>query len=394
MKKLIIARWLVIILMTFSCGFISGWWLHQRIPLPAEQVEDLSGFQLEWQPAMTAEEVWSSKAEIDKSDQSFESALAEQRLDDALVLYQQQERSDNTVQLESLLMKKVKSWAADKQEDKAINTLERFTQHYYQDQILLSELAKLYLNEKEYTKSLETLLSARSFLVEGKDYEQITSEVFNLSKRIYQENSAKQTLEASLLLFQKLTMLEPEQGFYRYALTESYLAVNDLSSAISELEILRLDPEYEKKATDMLAVLLPPLIENSEEKQTAGVFLKHIGRHYIATVGLQDNTSAQLLVDTGATLTTLPTELLLNLKGRKMAQRISHANIRTASGTVFAPIYLVKELTLGQFVLKNLEVAGMDSGLQQADGLLGMNALRQFHFQIDQDRSQLILTPR
>ncbi|MRI33052.1 hypothetical protein EOPP23_08655 [Endozoicomonas sp. OPT23] len=394
MKRLIIARWFVVAAMMFCSGLITGWWLHHRIPVPVEQAQDVPELLSSWQPVPSSRELWSDKLEAEQPLSDFESALVEQRLDDALVLYQQQERAGSITELRRVLIRTVKNWGANSQQDKAINTLERFTQHYYQDQELLSELARLYLNEKELTKSLETLLNARSFLIPGKDYEHLSGEILNLAKRIFKENAVKQKLEASLSLFQKLTMLEPEQGFYRYALVESYLAINDLNSAIAELEILQLDPEYEKKASDMLLALLPPPVEAAEEKQTAGITLQHTGKHYIATVTLQNNTNVQLLLDTGASLTTLPDELLLELKRRKMAHRVSHANISTAGGTVFAPIYLVKEVTLGQFVLKNLEVAGMSSGTAQADGLLGMNALRQFHFQIDQDRSQLLLTPR
>ena len=387
----------------FSTGFLTGWWFHHRLVEPHLQPqvnEAVEGYLLpEWFAKPAPEYSIPEQSVVDmqttnKVAVDFGRALKEQRLDDALVLYQQQERVADISSLRRRLLEVIASWSKENQTGLAIETLERFTQHYYQDQELLTELAKLYLNDKEYISSLETLLNARSFLMAGKEHERLTSEILSLAKDIFHKHSGKQTLETILQLFQKLTMLEPEQGFYRYALAESYLAINDANSAVSELEILQMDPEYEKKASTMLMALLPPPVENVEEKQTAGIPLQLTGKHYIASVTLQDNTRVNLMLDTGASLTTLPDELLLNLKRRRMAHRVSHTNINTAGGTVFAPVYQVKELTLGQFVLKNLEVAGMRSGLPQADGLLGMNVLRQFHFQIDQDRSQLILTPR
>lgn len=77
-----------------------------------------------------------------------------------------------------------------------------------------------------------------------------------------------------------------------------------------------------------------------------------------------------------------------------MAHRVGHTHLKTASGVAFAAIYRVKELHLGQYIIKDLEVAGLDLESSFAEGLLGMNVLGQFHFQIDQDRNQLILSPR
>ena len=52
-------------------------------------------------------------------------------------------------------------------------------------------------------------------------------------------------------------------------------------------------------------------------------------------------------------------------------------------------------MTLGPYKLSNIGVFVMpEAAMQQADGLLGMNVLKQFHFQLDQSNAELLLTPR
>ena len=79
-------------------------------------------------------------------------------------------------------------------------------------------------------------------------------------------------------------MLEPDYGFYRFALVESYLSLDDVESAIRELEILQIDPEFGRKAAEMLAALLPPVPEEVEEQPLGLVPLIASGRHYMLDV--------------------------------------------------------------------------------------------------------------
>ena len=52
-------------------------------------------------------------------------------------------------------------------------------------------------------------------------------------------------------------------------------------------------------------------------------------------------------------------------------------------------------MTLGPYRLTDIGVFVMpEAAMQQADGLLGMNVLKQFHFQLDQTTAELLLVPR
>ncbi len=68
---------------------------------------------------------------------------------------------------------------------------------------------------------------------------------------------------------------------------------------------------------------------------------------------------------------------------------------RTAGGVVMGTVYRVPELTMGPYVLKNTDVAVIDFPThREIDGLLGMNILGQFRFQIDQENARLRLSEK
>lgn len=58
-------------------------------------------------------------------------------------------------------------------------------------------------------------------------------------------------------------------------------------------------------------------------------------------------------------------------------------------------VYSVPELRLGSYVITNSQIAVIDFDTSRGfDGLLGMNVLGQFRFQIDQDNAKLLLSSK
>lgn len=394
-KRLLILRLASWSIMMFSTGLITGWWLHERLPMPSQE-EDSTVLIQEWSPLPEFLPT-PHTAEEPPEFGDFEQALDEQRYDDALVIYQRQEIQSPQLfeALRQRFLRKIDQWLADNQPSQVITVLERFTQHYYQDQSLLARLSQTLIDQKELAKAIEVQLSARSYEVTPSELEKLTNNIHKLSQSLFEQQSKRQRLDEILELLQRLAMLEPEYAFYRYALAETYLSMDDVDSAIRELEILQVDAEFGRKASDMLTKLLPPPPEEPEEDLPVNTIpLSTVGNHYIVSVNTGGEFNARLLIDTGASLTTLPTETLLELKRKKLAHRVGHTELKTANGFRFSPIYRLKEFQIGGYSLKNLEVAGLDMGSMESDGLLGMNVLGQFHFQINQDQNTLLLQPR
>ncbi|KEQ16468.1 retropepsin-like aspartic protease [Endozoicomonas numazuensis] len=393
MKKLLTLRLLTLSIMMFSTGLITGWWVHELLAIRGEKLSSDEGNYQDWLPLQDFSNTFERSA-LPQEIIDFEQALEGHRYDDALVIYQQQERQDSELsqRLKTVLLQKIDEWS--EHQDDSIDGLERFTQHYYQDVDFLQKLADLYTEQEALEKAIEVLISARSFSVQPEELERTTTRIHKLSRLFYNRQQKSQKLHETLPFFQKLTAVEPDYAFYRFALAQAYLSTDNSSSAIRELELLQTDEEFGRQASHQLSDLLPPIPEEPEDIPSSAIPLFTQGRHYMAEAQTQDRSQSRLLIDTGASLTTLPTSLLRELKRRKMAYQVGSTELKTANGLAFAPLYQVKELHLGQYILKNLEVAGLDLGYPFAEGLLGMNALGQFHFQIDQDRNHLILTPR
>lgn len=105
--------------------------------------------------------------------------------------------------------------------------------------------------------------------------------------------------------------------------------------------------------------------------------------HYVFNA-LVNNKKITFLVDTGATITSIPMNLAeqLNLKvGRPF-------NVETANGRTKAYATKIDHLKLGAIELNNV-AASLISGINGNEALLGMNVLK--HFELIQRNKQLII---
>ena len=110
---------------------------------------------------------------------------------------------------------------------------------------------------------------------------------------------------------------------------------------------------------------------------------------------LNQDDDIQLLIDTGAALTTLTRTAFDQLNSQSQAQYTGSRFFQTANGTIKGEIYLFPQVNFGAYRLYDLPIAVLDFSMSEGiDGLLGMNTLGKFHFQLDQDQGVLLLNPR
>ena len=397
MKRPVIAYSLVFSVLMLSAGMIIGWWLHDRLERSAMTASSpyVSYSHAERAPFNTALPVqrYDSESLAEDDLTGFTNALNDHRIDDALVIYQQYEHtsaSDNNPFRTTL-----KEWLTTHNDEQTTVVLERFTDHYFQDTDLLTLLADHYEQQGNREAAIISLLNQQRFTTEESQHQPLGERIHRLSQTLFDQSLKDHQLDQHLSLFQRLTSSEPEDGFYRFALSQIYLALNDTDSAIRELELLQEHPDYSAQAEAQLASLLPaPSIEEPEDLPAGSIPLVRQNGHHIVTVIAGGRETARLILDTGASLTTLPSGLLQRLRSNKRAVRVSHTQLKTAGGYRFAPIYLLKELQIGPFLVRDIQVAELDLYEPHSEGLLGMDVLGQFQIQLDQDRNTLTLQPR
>lgn len=138
--------------------------------------------------------------------------------------------------------------------------------------------------------------------------------------------------------------------------------------------------------------------EETEEAVDATQFDRAIdltrrGDHFVVSATL-NNRKMNLMIDTGASTTVLTQKAFSKLRtGRFNSDFIGEYLVNTAGGQIKAPIYRLRSMAIADYRIKDIAVVVLPmEEFSQADGLLGMNFLREFDFRIDQLRALLFLT--
>ena len=119
--------------------------------------------------------------------------------------------------------------------------------------------------------------------------------------------------------------------------------------------------------------------------------LTQVGDQFIAPFFIGGR-RIDLLLDTGASTTAVSQSVFYSLPELADGEFVGVFTINTAGGPIRAEMVTMPVVSLGPYTLYNTNVLIVpDQSFRGAAGLLGMNVLKNFHFQIDQRASELIL---
>ena len=116
-------------------------------------------------------------------------------------------------------------------------------------------------------------------------------------------------------------------------------------------------------------------------------------RQIPVTASLNQGTSQDFIVDTGASMVTIPYSTAADL-GIIITVRNPRRTVYTASGVIHAPEVVLDSITLEGFETYNVSALVLDLPNQPEMGLLGLNYLRRFKMDLSTDEGLLALTPR
>lgn len=124
---------------------------------------------------------------------------------------------------------------------------------------------------------------------------------------------------------------------------------------------------------------------------TRVVKLEREGDSYFVNVRINKSQNARLLLDTGASNIQVSRRIVQ--KSGINISRERRVNCTLADGSIVpAAAIVLKEVRIGGVKVKNVDaVALLYEEITQSDGLLGMSFLNNFNFEIDTDRSLLLL---
>jgi clan AA aspartic protease (TIGR02281 family) len=143
-----------------------------------------------------------------------------------------------------------------------------------------------------------------------------------------------------------------------------------------------------------------PLIEEAltkinEKNKLSKIYNKAIpltkrGEHFILDV-LVNGQSLSLMIDTGATYSSLNQNLLSNLNYEIIKKDLL---LYTFNGTIKENLIAVNKLQVDDITLNNFNFVTSKLNNPNDDGVIGMNFFKKFDFKIDQEENLLYLSGR
>ena len=226
----------------------------------------------------------------------------------------------------------------------------------------------------------------------------IQQQILSLTSNTIEQLSNNYSWDTLARFVEPLLQLEPNNRQYILSLANAYAELYQAGLMENVLASLALDDPAAQKIRQILITqqASQPDDDGASEselstKNTRPIPLKHIGDHYVVNASLSNN-SVALLIDTGASITAISRAFYNNLSNKYKINFLGRFNINTAGGMIMAPMYQFRELTIQHVTLQNIPVVIIPmGGMEHADGLLGMNFLREFDFKIDQTHSVLFL---
>lgn len=212
-------------------------------------------------------------------------------------------------------------------------------------------------------------------------------------------------------LIEPLIQIAPDERRYLILLAEAYaqqanevLMENVLAGlpyddpAIASIRQI-LQRQIEQPYADEQLAQLDTFTRPDKQSNITRIPLDRIGNQYTLELGF-DNRPVRLMIDTGASTTAVTTRTWSRLSSRVASQFIGVFKVNTAAGFIQAPMFTIKSISMGPLQLEDVSVMVIPSRMMGDDperspqGLLGMNILSQFNFQIDQQNATLLLSPR
>jgi clan AA aspartic protease (TIGR02281 family) len=307
--------------------------------------------------------------------------------------------SKNTTSRSELLAK-ANLWLQQKNLLTLGEFLQKYLKQHPQDMDFLLLEAKLKVETTLLSDAIAHYYVLLRHPMTAAQQDEIEQQIARLSKNTIEQLKRNYSWDILAMFVEPLLQLEPSNRLYILSLAQAYaelfqegLMENVLASLESD------DPDAQSIREIAMTQQQAPLNDEAdkfeEENVTANlgpaVPLKKFGNHYVVEAQLSNNPVA-LLIDTGASVTAISEQYFDSLSSRYQGNYLGSFNIGTAGGNIMARMYQFRELTIKHVTVENLPVVILPmQSMENSDGLLGMNFLREFDFKIDQRQSVMFI---
>jgi clan AA aspartic protease (TIGR02281 family) len=248
-----------------------------------------------------------------------------------------------------------------------------------------------------YTQPLNTALvnyyGLRDALISDVQLEQINRIIDVNTTRIIQQFSGDGSWDLLAAFLEPLIQVDPLNRRYLMALAKAYGMQQQPVLMENVLAALPRNDVRAERLRDSIYTAdeqqNPPLLSAADAEQNFSQILEgevpltaRNGQYY--TQVRFASVDADLLIDTGASTTAISQQIFNQIAVSDTAY-LGTFNVQTAGGVVSSPIYRIAEFQVGDERLNNVSVMVLPTeNLENFDGLLGMNVIKQFNVSFDQ----------
>lgn len=406
----------------FSLGLIFGWMLktldnvdpidtRSRVPdnvetrpeadFPPTRLVNTFPTPIEDKHLQAVEAKERQKEPESRQQYGLKELLDQRKYEQAISLFQSAESRSETdfKKLKTILLDHLNLLLKQDRANDFIELTNLYLTAYFEDIDVLMLLAEFNKDADLYIEAVGIYQLATEYAYSLKSQKKIEQEFDDFMRETDSFLSQKEdwyNLSQIFLQAEIVGLLKPK---YRLRQAEIYLINGERYEALQILNALLGDNNFSKDAKALLDRLdggIDSVQHDSlSQNHSSAVALEKRGNQYIADLGLGETSEVRLLIDTGASLTTLSQDSFSRIQGSVRHTYVGDRMFSTANGLVKGEVYSVDVVSLANYSLENTVIAVLDFGMGgDIDGLLGMNVLGKFRFQIDQDKNQLLLSPR
>lgn len=333
---------------------------------------------------------------------SFKRLLRDRFYYDAMSVYEEQvqRNSSNAAVFKNILLEELNSLLKSRNNNDFSELVDSYLSFYYDDIDILLLLAKFNKSNGSYLEVVNVYLLAKTYAYTDVDQRKVDTHLNAFVEETDRYYTQQKDWLSLINLFSHIDTSGLMTSSHQYRQAIAHLRSGDEGFAIEQLNHLVNDSVVGESAAIALnsltnAIEAPAEISSSIWDDADSIALEKAGNQFLVNMTDNGQGSVKLLVDTGASMTVVSIASFdsLNVNGDAIQQE--RRVFQTAGGVVMGTVYSMPELRLGPYLLKNTQVAVIDFGTDRnIDGLLGMNILGQFRFQLDQENSRLLLSEK
>lgn len=410
-----------LLLLTLGLGL--GWWLRgawapppepvdeeaahpppqEATPRPSysverEEAQPQDGRPSAQAPTSTASPATASGTPAADPETRLRAQLEREAFGEAMGLYREAERREAGLakRLRAVILDYLERYL-DQGKDHALTALaEAFLSVHYDDIDVLLILARHQQASGYWTEAARTfqLVDAYS-TAEPEERRQVRRAFGHFVEAADRQLAGQERGQTLIGFYQTLAQLDLARPADRVRLAELHLRHGDTDRARSLLTPLAEHPQLGARARSLLNDPAPARSSAPAAPPADRLSLTQVGSHYALPLTLDERSEVNLVIDTGASLTTLSQSAFERLRGQVRFTELGPQMFNTAGGSTRGMVYRVESVQLGRHRLEGAPVAVLDFDTPAGvDGLLGMNILSRFRFEVEQDEQRLKLQPR